>query len=746
MSQLIIDSSRTGLTISSGVSAYVCSGATIKNSYVTSGGSLFIYNTGAASGTVVSKGGRIVFVNGCYSGGVNTVLSGGTAIVSSGAKVSNLTASNGAILILEATASSYYTPATVFTVTSGGATIKCTGSTFSGWTDMKTSGCGLALAGLSASNIKVSNGCTLNIGGISRYASASVNKVDVYNGGKVYFTRVDTVGTATIHPGGSLFAGEGATTSATIIENGGKVSLYYDDMLTDPNWNIKIKPNTFYNVTASGYSDQDVTAHSGTTGVNTTLVNSAYFRVYNGGKAYNTVTSGGTLEIFSGGVASNVYNNDGMVWVSSGGKITGRISINHRLIVETGGIIDFDISGIRGGDAARFDNYYNLPTNTGSPTLTLTVSGRQPDGTYTLATGAWQIEKKTTAAEKTLTVYNTSGKKLGSVLLGQTAKIGSASYTLNLQSGYLSVTISGSAPANPAKSDVDASMKSDILFQYTGGDYQTGYWMNGTNTWKGQGTPHDKKWKCLGAYDMNGNGKADTVYIGNVTVNGAKGAYIGYYADGVETDANWRNIGYLSNSDGIVWKNAVGNFTGTYARNDIVWHAPSLGVLGIWTDGTMNWKSLGSGFDSKWAVVGTGDFNGYGMDSILMSLDGGTNYYAVDVNGAITHMGFSSTGWKVVAIGDFYGDGREDVIAFNETWGLVDVWSDGQTWVDVNIGQLDAKDWFVAGAGDYNGDGRDDLLVRQKSTGLLGYYSGADMKSGWKTLGYGVSNAWTVIA
>ena len=245
---------------------------------------------------------------------------------------------------------------------------------------------------------------------------------------------------------------------------------------------------------------------------------------------------------------------------------------------------------------------------------------------------------------------------------------------------------------------------------------------------------------------MNGDGKADTVYVGNTTVSGVKGAYIGYYSAGVDTDANWKNIGYLSNAENVAWKNTVGNLTGTYSKNDIVWHAPSLGVLGVWTDGTKNWTSLGSGFDSNWSIVGTGDFNGYGMESVLMSHAGGNNYYAVDVNGAITHMGASSGGWKVVAIGDFYGDGKDDVIAFNEKYGLVDVWSDGKTSVDVNIGQLNAKDWFIAGAGDYNGDGKDDLLVRQKSTGMLGYYAGANMQSGWKTLGYGVSTAWTVIA
>ena len=740
MSKIYIESGKSGQTISSGVTAYVCSGATVTNFKVTSGGILYIQSKCAAQNTIVSSGGALVFLGGCKPGSVNSVLAGGMINIGSKANVSSVTASSGAIVQLYAMAN------TTYTVTSNGATLKCTGSTFSDW-DMKTSGNSLTLEDVTMNNLKVSSGCSVLIVG------CTLKTLNVYNGGSAYLGGVESLGQATVHAGGDMFVGDPAVYSMTVVENGGHLYFFGTDdaILANPECHVKIKANTFRDVTASGTNKayKYVTAHSGTTGVRTTLLESAYFEVFSGGKAYDTVVSKGHLTVSSGGLASNVRVDSigGGVTVCSGGKLTGVINFaSGTLFVSSGGVVDFDISRIRGGDAPRFTNYYCVPTNVGCPTLTLTVSGLQPDGTYTLATGAWQIKDKTTDAEKTLTVYNTSGKKLGSVLLGTTAKIGSASYSLNLQSGYLSVTISGSAPANPAKSDVDASNKSDILFQYTGGDYQTGYWMNGTSTWKGQGVLHSKDWKCLGAYDMNANGKADTVYIGNVTVNGVKGAYVGYYTDGVDKDANWKNIGYLTNAEGIKWDNAVGNLTGTYAKNDIVWHAASLGVLGLWTDGTTNWKSLGSGFDSKWSIVGTGDFNGYGMDCVYMSHDGGNNYYMVDVNGTITHMGASSAAWKVVAIGDFYGDGREDVIAFNEKYGLVDVWSDGKTTVDVNIGQLNAKDWFVAGAGDYNGDGRDDLLVRQKSTGMLGYYSGADMKSGWKTLGYGVSTAWTVIA
>ena len=100
MSKIIIDSDRSNQTFSSGVSAYVWSGATLKNSYVTSGGRLYI-QSGAASATAVSKGGVMVFSMGC-SGGTNSVLSGGTMAIMSGANVAYVSAATGAVLILTA--------------------------------------------------------------------------------------------------------------------------------------------------------------------------------------------------------------------------------------------------------------------------------------------------------------------------------------------------------------------------------------------------------------------------------------------------------------------------------------------------------------------------------------------------------------------------------------------------------------------------------------------------------------------
>lgn len=293
------------------------------------------------------------------------------------------------------------------------------------------------------------------------------------------------------------------------------------------------------------------------------------------------------------------------------------------------------------------------------------------------------------------------------------------------------------------KGDIDGNNISDILFQYTGGDNQLGFWMNGTSSWQGQGMAQPTDWEVKGAFDMNVDGKADIVLVGNVTVNGVKGAYIGYY-DGGDT-SKWVNIGYLTNTDNINWNIKVGNVTGRW-ENSIIWHAPELGVLGVWTDGTDNWTQIKGGFSGDWVLKGTGDFNGDGKAEILFDYKG--TFYTTDINGKLTPLGDgfgSEQGWEFAAIGDFSCDGQDDMILFNNQNGLVVKLEDGLTKSWKKLGQLDANDWFVVGAGDYNGDKKDDLLVRQKSTGMLGYYDGGDF-SKWCEVGRGVDSNWTVIA
>jgi len=301
-----------------------------------------------------------------------------------------------------------------------------------------------------------------------------------------------------------------------------------------------------------------------------------------------------------------------------------------------------------------------------------------------------------------------------------------------------------------AKSDIDGSGISDVMFVWTGNNYQHGFWMNGTGLWVSQGGSHPTEWDNLGCHDMNGDGKADSVLVGNVVVNDIKGAYIGYYSGAIDAvdGSTWENIGYLSNQADIVWENEIGNLTGNESgANSIVWYAPELYALGAWTDGTDSWTSISNSFGGDdWTLVGCGDFNGDGKDSVVMSGANGASFYTADIDGSIASMGSTNwTGWTVRAIGDFAGDGRDDMVLFHQETGSMVMLANGNLDNYDSIGQLDASDWFVVGAGDYNRDQKDDLLVRQYSTGMLGYYSAGDT-SQWKVLGYGVNMSWTVIA
>ena len=251
---------------------------------------------------------------------------------------------------------------------------------------------------------------------------------------------------------------------------------------------------------------------------------------------------------------------------------------------------------------------------------------------------------------------------------------------------------------------------------------------------------------------MNNDGKADSVMFGNVyTETSGKGAYIGYYLDADDNSTpehpTWQNIGYLNNEEGIAWQNCVGNMNGE--KNSIVWYAPDLYATGIWVgqDEYPEWIALSASFGGPdWNLVGCGDFDGDGRDSVVMNYNNGQFFYAVGIDGATKSLGtLQWIGWQLRAIGDFSGDGKDDLVLFHEETGSMVMCADGNIDDYKSIGQLAFDDWFVVGAGDYNGDQKDDLLVRQYSTGMLGYYSSGDT-SQWVELGRGVGMDWTVIA
>ena len=462
---------------------------------------------------------------------------------------------------------------------------------------------------------------------------------------------------------------------------------------------------------------------------------------YGGTVGSCTVSAGGMLRIYRGGMLHDIS-------VLSGGKITGNYNCSD-FTWSSGAVADMDITDFLPDNPSAFVTNLGKALSGGAVFTLSVVYASQTKGTYRLASGA-------AGFDGTITVQNYDGTKLGTLSVGEIVDIGGVNYRLDLGTDdVLSVTVGAAVAAGLAKSDIDGNGISDVMFVWTGteeqpGNYQHGYWMNGTNEWQSANSNHPAEWVNLGCHDMTGDGKADSVLFGNVTNEaGVHGAYIGYYADAndLPDGSTWVNIGYLTNEDNIDWKNAVGNLTGNASGvNSIVWYAPELYALGVWTDGTENWATLSNQFGGDaWTLIGCGDFTGDGKDAVVMALNGGEVYYTVGIDGVASELATSDSGWEVRAIGDFSGDGIDDIVAFHKETGLVAMWGDGDSAKWSQLGQLDKKDWFVVGCGDYDGDAKDDLLVRQYSTGMLGYYTSGNMEN-WNTLGYGVDMNWTVIA
>ena len=667
----------------------------VSQTQVSSGGSLYLrpYNGEASmTDTIVSEGG-VFYLSPEYSGyavAVDTVIeSGGMMLFTSGGSYSNVLLSG--TVIKQGASVGYYMSS------SGDSSTFYYRSVVRASDTILDSGASVAfMAGESLSNTIVRENAVLEIGS---YGSASVVSATAA-GATVRVLSSGNVESALIGSGAVMTVDEGGYAFTTVVDGG---TMQVTGSATDI---LAVKAYSY-----------DTTVCNGTVSVDGALLCNA------------TAGSGGRIELSSNGFAY------GVISLTDGGEMH----------VEEGGEIFFLIGNYTAPSTQLLVN--DLSKVTGAPKYNLVVSKYQARGTYVFASGAADFDG-------TITVVDWNVQELGKLKLNETVKIGDNNYTLHQANGNLGVTITDVTGIGVSRGDIDNSGISDVLFQWTGGGYQLGYWMNGhsveggVSTWKCTGMPHSKDWDVLGNYVMDGDGNADTVLFGNVQPEGGfKGAYIGYYKNGIDLDENWVTIGYLTNEGDIDWKNKVGNLTGNADANSILWYAPELYALGVWKDGREDWQTISNSFGgADWTLAGCGDFDGDGRDSVVMSYNNGQMFYAVDLDGTANSLGSANwAGWEIRGIGDFSGDRKDDIVLFHKETGSMVLLADGNLDSYTSIGQLDPNDWFVVGAGDYNGDQKDDLLVRQYSTGTLGYYVCAEQNQ-WIELGDGVGMEWTVIA
>src|SRR5881392_3830045 len=186
--------------------------------------------------------------------------------------------------------------------------------------------------------------------------------------------------------------------------------------------------------------------------------------------------------------------------------------------------------------------------------------------------------------------------------------------------------------------------------------------------------------------------------------------------------------GSLTTVDDPAWQiQGTGDFDGD-GKADILWRNAVTGENYIWlmnglsiaSSGSVNFVDPASG----WQVQGIGDFDGDGRDDILWrNLSTGENYIYLMNGWAIASGGLIRTvadqAWQVKGIGDFDGDGRADILWRNSSTGQNYIYAmNGLTIASEDYLRTVADQaWQVKGIGDFDGDGKADILWRNTATG-----------------------------
>ena len=199
-------------------------------------------------------------------------------------------------------------------------------------------------------------------------------------------------------------------------------------------------------------------------------------------------------------------------------------------------------------------------------------------------------------------------------------------------------------------------------------------------------------------------------------------------------------------------------------RTGLVWQHQTTGHLAAWTvegNRQIGGSALSPGqvADTNWKIVATGDFSGDGeRDLVWQHTDGTISAWVMRGNQLVDGRLFqparvNDPDWRVVAAADMNRDGDTDLIWRNRRSGVLSVWyMDGTRQIDgvlMSPSTVSDMDWEVAGAGDFNRDGHQDLLWRHKERGWLSVWlmNGVTMVSGTSLTPNGVSDVnWSVQA
>ena len=696
----------------------VCYGAQAQNTIVNAGGNMIVSNGGKADTTTVYSRGNISVLAGASASNIIVLNGGGIELAIEKGTFAQGESAGSAFDMRDGYLSGYRVNAAT-TVGNGGVlydTTLCNGN----W-DQYNTGLMISSGGLAS---KTAGSGVVNVfsGGSAIDTVLSGGGVNVYDGGVAENISLSNSARITVY-GGASATGINANNGRAFIYQGASVSG-----MTFSRGDINIFSGAFaedINITSA-----HLRFSSGGTASDTTINAGGHLFASSGAFADDTtINCWGNASVFAGGVMQDTtIKTGGKLTLVSGGLHKGELNIESggSALAYAGTTIDFTVAGRTVQDGYLINDLSAIKYN---PTYTITVSSDLEQGIYKLAQYAGSLRG-------TITIKTENGS-IGKISVnGESFEYNGVEYTLNNINSNLTLTVYKGEDITPCRTDIYGTGVSQILAWDKNKGTVGAIYNDGVNQvhWRGiwdWGDTETELWRVAGAGFFDGS---DVLHDGVLLYNGKGDRF-----------ASWTNLSIGSYGYTDLWKVAGSFNTKTLADLDGNQHDDILiydgnGSIGVVLDGT-HYRDIWhveEGGSSIWQLEGAGSF-GEGMDKLVMLNKSNNHVYLWTNNDtsfetwnwSAKDAGKLASGWEIAAIGDFEGDGTDDIMVLERSTNNVWVWDDGNSQTKRWRGTL-GEGFEIEAVGDYNGDGKEDLLLREHNSGWggLGYW-GAGYAGNW---------------
>lgn len=264
---------------------------------------------------------------------------------------------------------------------------------------------------------------------------------------------------------------------------------------------------------------------------------------------------------------------------------------------------------------------------------------------------------------------------------------------------------------------IDAN-RSDIVWRHASGqDVAWDYTTTSPVGFMAAGLPSvPANWQALGTADVNGDGRSDVLWLDTTT-----GLVTIWLMSGPGTIASITQPGSIGAPSSWQYRGA-GDLDGD-GHADLLWHNTSTSQVLVWymnADGQVEQATpIGAVSAATWKVAGIADVNGDWIADIVWfrESDGQVAVWRMAPTGQFQGLFPAAVGpgssWRIYRVGDFDGDGRDDIFWRNSADGTNAVWYMGGgnrvVYAQFFVGTPLAE-WSLESTGDFDGDGRDDLM------------------------------------